>query len=141
MVPLYRLTLILTLLSVGCVFPTLAQTVRKLERAATNRTHPTLVNGDTIQRFTTTRHRPSPNPDRMYYWQSQDHILRFSRSFFLPTGARPAPTGGAAGAAVGTVAGDAFRRPNCHQWDDGGRPEEEGVGTEAGAAFLVSRRG
>ena len=76
MVALYRLTLILTLLSVGCIFPTLAQTVRKLERAATNRTHPTLVNGDTIQRFSTTRHRPSPKPDRMYYLQSQDHILR-----------------------------------------------------------------
>jgi hypothetical protein len=53
-----------------------AQSLRKLERKAINRTRITLVNGDTIQRFTTTLRQPTPQTDRLYYWQGQDHILR-----------------------------------------------------------------
>lgn len=53
-----------------------AQSLRKLERRAINRTRITLVNGDTIQRFTTTLRQPRPQPNRMYYWQGQDHVLR-----------------------------------------------------------------
>lgn len=53
-----------------------AQSVRKLERGAINRTRITLVNGDTIQRFTTTLRHPQPRPDRFYYWQGQDRIQR-----------------------------------------------------------------
>ena len=72
----YRCIFIVPLLSALCVPRLLAQTVRKLERAAINRSHLTLVNGDTVQRFTTTRKRPTPHLDRMYYWQGQDHIMR-----------------------------------------------------------------
>lgn len=53
-----------------------SQSLRKLERRATNRTRITLVNGDTIQRFTTTLRHPQPRPDRLYYWQGQDRIQR-----------------------------------------------------------------
>lgn len=53
-----------------------AQSLRKLERGAINRTRITLVNGDTIQRFTTTLRHPQPRPDRFYYWQGQDRIQR-----------------------------------------------------------------
>ena len=73
---LYRCILIAPLLSVVCLPRLSAQTVRKLERGAINRSHLTLVNGDTVQRFTTTRKRPAPHLDRMYYWQGQDHIMR-----------------------------------------------------------------
>ena len=53
-----------------------AQSLRKLEHRAINRSRITLVNGDTVQRFTTTRRRPRPRADRFYYWQDQDHVLR-----------------------------------------------------------------
>ncbi|MEL5994134.1 toxin-antitoxin system YwqK family antitoxin [Hymenobacter segetis] len=53
-----------------------AQSLRKLERGSINRTRITLVNGDTIQRFTTTLRHPQPRPDRFYYWQGQDRIQR-----------------------------------------------------------------
>jgi hypothetical protein len=72
----YRCILIAPILSVLCLLRLSAQTVRKLERGAINRSHLTLVNGDTVQRFTTTRKRPTPHLDRMYYWQGQDHIMR-----------------------------------------------------------------
>lgn len=72
----YRLLLLLALLDGPIGFSASAQTLSSLERAAINRTHLTLVNGDTVQRFTTTRRQPSTLANRMYYWQGQDHILR-----------------------------------------------------------------
>lgn len=47
-----------------------------MQRMAINRTRVTLVNGDTVQRFTTTLRRPSPKSDRFYYWQGQEQVLR-----------------------------------------------------------------
>lgn len=57
-------------------FSASGQSLARMQRAAINRTHLTFVNGDTVQRFTTTRKQPSPRTDRMYYWQGPDHILR-----------------------------------------------------------------
>jgi hypothetical protein len=47
-----------------------------MERQAINRTRITAVNGDTVQRFTTTLRHPRPKLGRLYYWQGQNHIRR-----------------------------------------------------------------
>lgn len=72
----YRFLLLATLLGSLPGFSAAGQSLPRLQRAAINRSHITFVNGDTVQRFTTTRHKPSPHLDRMYYWQGQDHVLR-----------------------------------------------------------------
>ena len=72
----YHFLLLATLLGSLPGFWASGQSLPRLQRAAINRTHVTFVNGDTVQRFTTTRQKPSPRPDRMYYWQAQDHVLR-----------------------------------------------------------------
>ena len=58
-----------------------AQSLRKLERRAINRTHLTFVNGDTVQRFTVTYARPAARPDRFYYWQGPTQILRTAGAY------------------------------------------------------------
>ena len=73
---LCRFLLLATLLGSLPGFSASGQSLPRMQRAAINRTHLTFVNGDTVQRFTTTRKQPSPRTDRMYYWQGPDHILR-----------------------------------------------------------------
>ena len=73
---LCRFLLLATLLGSLPGFSAAGQSLPRMQRAAINRTHLTLVSGDTVQRFTTTRNKPSPRTDRMYYWQGPDHILR-----------------------------------------------------------------
>jgi hypothetical protein len=69
------LLILLTFLTVG-TSPLQAQPVRRLERQAINRTRITAVNGDTVQRFTTTLRHPRAKARRLYYWQGQNHIRR-----------------------------------------------------------------
>ena len=60
---------------------TQAQSLAKLEQRAINRTHITLVNGDTVQSFTTTLRQPRPKARRLYYWQGQNYILRTAGAY------------------------------------------------------------
>ena len=53
-----------------------AQSLRKMQKRAINRTHLTAVNGDTVQRFTITMRHPAAKLQRMYYWQGNNRILR-----------------------------------------------------------------
>lgn len=58
-----------------------AQSLRKLEQGAINRTHLTFVDGDTVQRFTVTYDKPEPRSGRFYYWQGPTQILRTAGAY------------------------------------------------------------
>lgn len=58
-----------------------AQSLRRMEHQAVNRTHLTFVNGDTVQRFTITRAHPAPKANRFYYWQGPTQILRTAGAY------------------------------------------------------------
>jgi|GEM_PF-5017640 len=61
--------------------PGQAQSIRKMEKQAINRSRVTLVMGDTVQRFATTRRRPRAKAARLYYWQGPDRILQTAGSY------------------------------------------------------------
>ncbi len=75
--------LLAVLVNLGSILfsPVRAQSLRKLERRAINRSHLTFVNGDTVQRFTLSDARPRPRPGRFYYWRGPDRIVRAAGAY------------------------------------------------------------